>query len=368
MMIKEVQLSIIKMPLKSPFSTALGSVNDREGIIIKVLDEEGRTGYGEVVAFSTPWYTEETVRTSYHMLKDFLIPIVLNNPIKHPNEIKKYFDHIRGNQMAKAGIETAIWDLYAKKVDRPLWKLIDGVQSEIPSGVVVGTHEIKDALSQIDSYLQEGYKRVKVKIKPGMDYKLLKEIRNHFPTIPLMADANSSYSLDDIDLLKSLDEFELLMIEQPLAVDDIVEHSFLQKEIQTPICLDESIITYHDVKSAILLNSCKVINIKIGRVGGLSNALAIHDLCQKHQIQVWCGGMIEFGISRAHNIALSTKEGFTIPGDISASSRFWNEDIILPEVEVKHGFVKAPIQPGIGFEINTKRLQEVTTYIEKYKK
>ena len=156
-----------------------------------------------------------------------------------------------------------------------------------------------------------------------MDYELLKEIRTHFPTIPLMADANSSYSLDDVDLLKSLDEFELLMIEQPLAVDDIVEHSFLQKEIQTPICLDESIITYHDAKSAILLNSCRVINIKIGRVGGLSNALAIHDLCQKHQIQVWCGGMIEFGISRAHNIALSTKEGFTIPGDISASSRFF---------------------------------------------
>ncbi|MGE8206239.1 o-succinylbenzoate synthase [Heyndrickxia sp. NPDC080065] len=367
MKIKEIKLSIIKMPLKLPFSTSLGTVLDREGIIIEVFDTDGAVGYGEVVAFSTPWYTEETVQTCYHMLKDLLIPLILEEPITHPNEVQSRFNHIRGNNMAKAGIETAIWDLYAKLQHQPLWKLINGVRNEVLAGVVVGTQDIKEAIAQINSYLMDGYKRVKVKIKPGSDYLLLKEIRKHCPDIALMADANSAYTLKDIEMLKALDDFELLMIEQPLAVDDIVEHSILKKELKTPICLDESIVTYHDAESAIYLNSCQVINIKIGRVGGLKNAIKIHDLCQKHNIQVWCGGMIEFGISRAHNIALSTKEGFTIPGDISASNRYWEEDIITPQVDIIHGTIKAPSGFGIGYEMNDRRMNQATTYKEYFR-
>ncbi|MEB6551265.1 o-succinylbenzoate synthase [Heyndrickxia sporothermodurans] len=364
MRIHEVNIFIIKMPLKQPFTTALETVNEREGIILEVIDEQGEKGYGEVVAFSTPWYTEETVKTCYHMLKDLLIPLVLDKQINHPNDLQMIFNHIRGNHMAKAGLETAIWDLYSKLVSKPLWTVVNGVRDEVLAGVVVGTANINDAIEQIHVYLEDGYERVKVKIKPGKDYQLIKEIRTYFPDLALMADANSSYTLNDIDVLKSLDKFNLLMIEQPLAVDDIVEHSILQKELKTPICLDESIITYHDAESAIRLNSCGVINIKIGRVGGLHNAIAIHDLCQKNNIQVWCGGMIEFGVSRAHNIALSTKEGFTIPGDLSASNRFWEEDIIYPQVEVANGKVKVPNQPGIGFDINFNRLHQVTTYHE----
>lgn len=352
------------MPLKTPFSTALGTVIEREGMILEVIDEQGAKGYGEVVAFSTPWYTEETVKTCYHMLKDLLIPLVLDKHINHPNDLYMAFNHIRGNHMAKAGLETAIWDVYSKLKSKPLWTMINGVREEVPAGVVVGTENIKNAIEQISSYMENGYERVKVKIKPGKDYQFIKEIRSFFPNLALMADANSSYTLNDIELLKSLDDFNLLMIEQPLAVDDIVEHSILQKELKTPICLDESIITYHDAKSAIQLNSCGVINIKIGRVGGLRNAIAIHDLCRKNDIQVWCGGMIEFGVSRAHNLALSTKEGFTIPGDLSASNRFWEEDIISPQVEVFDGKIKVPNQPGIGFDINFNRLHQVTTYRE----
>ncbi|GIN88196.1 o-succinylbenzoate synthase [Heyndrickxia sporothermodurans] len=366
MKIKEIKLFMIKMPLKMPFSTSLGTVIEREAIIIEVINQDGVKGYGEVVAFSTPWYTEETIQTSYHMLKDFLIPLVFKTPIEQPNEIEKRFRSIRGNHMAKAGLETAIWDLFSKVNQSPLWRYINGTRSEVPAGVVVGSNCIKDALSQIETYLYEGYKRVKVKIKPGSDFQLLKEIRRQFPFLPLMADANSAYTLNDIALLKALDEFNLLMIEQPLAVDDIVEHSRLQQEIKTPVCLDESIVTYHDAESAIKLQSCRVINIKIGRVGGLNNAIAIHDLCQRNGIQVWCGGMIEYGISRAFNIALSTLKGFSIPGDLSASSRFWEEDIILPFVEINNGKIDAPLSPGIGFELNQKRMDQVTYYSETF--
>ncbi|PKR84380.1 o-succinylbenzoate synthase [Heyndrickxia camelliae] len=364
MKIIEAQLSIIKMPLRSPFSTSLSKVTEREAIIIEISDEEGRVGLGEAVPFSTPWYTEETVKTAYHMLKDILLPIIFQQPIQHPREVSKSFEAIRGNHMAKSGIETAIWDLYAKQQRKPLWELVGGVRDRVPAGVVVGTQDPKEAIENIAMYLQEGYKRVKVKIKPGNDYHLLNEIRKHYPTLDLMVDANSAYSLNDVKVLQALDEFQLLMIEQPLGIDDIVEHSILQEKIKTPICLDESIVSLHDAKSAIHLKSCGVINIKIGRVGGLWNAIQMHDLCIANNIKVWCGGMIEFGISKAHNIALATKSGFTIPGDISSSSRYWEEDIISPEIIVRNGEIKAPTGFGIGYEVNKSRLEKVTLYKE----
>jgi len=366
MKIKEAGLYIIKMPLKSPFSTSLSNVTEREAIIIEIKDEDGSIGLGEAVAFSTPWYTEETVKTAFHMLKDILLPLILHQPLQHPSEVSKKLEAIRGNHMAKAGIETAIWDLFAKQQKKPLWELIGGVKENVPAGVVVGTQDPKQAVENISMYLQEGYKRVKVKIKPGNDYHLLKEIRKHYPNLDLMVDANSAYSLNDVQVLQSLDEFDLLMIEQPLGIDDIVEHSILQKQIKTPICLDESIVTLQDAKSAIYLKSCGVINIKIGRVGGLWNAIQMHDICVANNIKVWCGGMIEFGISKAHNIALATKSGFTIPGDISSSSRYWEQDIITPEIKVQNGEIKVPTGYGIGYELNKSRLNEVLLFKEIY--
>lgn len=359
MKIASVEIYVIQMPLKSPFLTHLGAVKDRVGIIVKVTNNDGLSGFGEGVAFSTPWYTEETVETSLHMLKDILIPLLQKHPINRPGEASNLFSSIRRNNMAKAALETALWDLDAKSHSEPLAKTIGGTREIIASGVVVATDSTVKALEQIEQYLEEGYQRIKVKINPNQDYTFLSEIRRHYPDLPLMADANSAYTLKNIDHLKALDEFNLMMIEQPLAHDDMIEHAVLQKEIRTPICLDESIVSFDDARKAIEFGSCKMINIKVGRVGGLYEAKRIHDYCYERGIPVWCGGMIEFGISRAHNIALASLPGFSIPGDISASSRFWEEDIIAPDVTVANGYITVPMAPGIGFDINEKRLQEV---------
>jgi o-succinylbenzoate synthase len=364
--IKAVNLSIIKMPLKHPFTTHLGSVTEREGIIVEVEDSNGFIGYGEGVAFSSPWYTEETVQTSYHMLKDFLVPLLKKKAISHPDGAIALFSSVRRNHMAKAALETALWDLQAKKEGIPLSKLIGGTMEAIPAGVVVGNPNLPEALKQIEGYLEQGFKRVKVKISPEDDYQYISGIRKQFPDLPLMADANSAYSLKDVNRLKALDEYGLLMIEQPLGFDDIVDHAKLQAQIETPICLDESIVTFDDARKAVELGSCKVINIKIGRVGGIGEAKRIHDYCVSKGIPVWAGGMIEFGISRAHNIALASLPGFTIPGDISGSDRYWEQDIIEPEIKVHNGMIKVPESPGIGFELNRERLKEVTVFEDRF--
>jgi o-succinylbenzoate synthase len=364
--IKGVKLSIVKMPLKNPFTTHLGSVTEREAIIVEVEDRNGSIGYGEGVAFSSPWYTEETVQTSYHVLKDFLIPLLSKKGLSHPNEAFHLFSSVRRNHMAKAALETALWDLQAKLEGIPLSALIGGSMESIPAGVVVGNPNLLEALKQIESYLEHGFKRVKVKISPENDFHYISEIRKQFPDLPLMADANSAYSLEDVDRLKALDDFGLLMIEQPLGFDDIIDHAKLQFQIKTPICLDESIVTFDDARKAVELGSCKIINIKIGRVGGLGEAKRIHDYCISKGVPVWVGGMIEFGISRAHNIALASLPGFTIPGDISGSDRYWEKDIIQPEITVLDGMIKIPKRPGIGFELNTKRMKEVTIFEERF--
>lgn len=352
------------MPLKSPFYTHLGTVTEREGIIVEVIDSDGISGYGEGVAFSTPWYTEETVKTSLHILSDILIPLLKNNPIGHPKDAAILFRSIRRNNMAKAGLEMAIWDLHAKRNSESLSANIGGTRKKVAAGVVVAANSLSSSIKQIEKHLEAGYQRIKVKINPQMDYSFLAGIRRHYPALPIMADANSAYTLKDMEKLKALDDFNLMMIEQPLASDDIIQHSLLQRELKTPVCLDESIVSFEDAKNAIDLGSCKIINIKAGRVGGLYEAKRIHDLCLLKGIEVWCGGMIEFGVSRAHNIALASLPGFTIPGDISASNRFWEEDIITPEVKVENGYVDVPDTFGIGFGINEKRLKE-TTLIEK---
>ncbi|WP_371931987.1 o-succinylbenzoate synthase [Mesobacillus subterraneus] len=366
MKIKTVKLSIIKMPLKHPFTTHLGSVTEREAIIVEVEDRNGLIGYGEGVAFSSPWYTEETVKTSYHVLKDFLIPLLKKKGIGHPDEASLLFRSVRRNHMAKAALETALWDLQAKKEGIPLSKLIGGTMEALPAGVVVGNPNLPESLKQIEVYLDQGFKRVKVKISPEDDYAYISGIRKQFPDLPLMADANSAYSLKNVDRLKALDEFGLLMIEQPLGYDDIVDHAKLQAQIETPICLDESIVTFDDARKAVELGSCKVLNIKIGRVGGIGEAKRIHDYCHSKGIPVWAGGMIEFGISRAHNIALASLPGFTIPGDISGSDRYWEEDIIQPDIKVDNGIISIPERPGIGFQLNKKRMNEVTVFEEHF--
>ncbi|MEI5908772.1 o-succinylbenzoate synthase [Bacillus spongiae] len=360
MNLASIQLNLIEMNLKKPFENALGVISKRQAIIIAVKDKEGRVGYGECVAFSTPWYTEETVATCYHILKEHLIPILQKHVIQHPKQVLPLFSSVRRNRMAKAAIETSIWDLYAKQMNQPLWKVIGGVNQKVPAGVVVGTSSVEQALAQINEFVNEGYQRVKVKISPVQDYEILKKIRENFPKLELIADANSSYDLEEVQALKRLDDLDLLMIEQPLDVDDIVQHRLLQQQLKTPICLDESIGSLKDVKNAHELGSCSIINVKIGRVGGLQESIAIHDYCVGNGMKVWCGGMLEFGISRAHNLALSSLPGFTIPGDISSSSRYWDEDIILPEIVVKNGSVSLSCEPGIGVVMNTKRLSEVT--------
>ncbi|WP_335871362.1 o-succinylbenzoate synthase [Bacillus sp. 2205SS5-2] len=360
-----IRLHVIEMNLKTPFETALEVVSNRKGIIVEVIDEDGLVGYGECVAFSTPWYTEETISTCYHMITKSLIPLLQQYSWSHPGEVRSIFASVRRNRMAKAALETAIWDLFAKQQNQPLWKIIGGENKPIPAGVVIGTSSVDMAITQIEEYIHEGYTRIKVKIAPGRDYNVLKKIREKFPKLDIMADANSSYTLADIKSLQKLDELELLMIEQPLDVEDLVDHAKLQQYLQTPICLDESIGTIKDVQDAHNLDSCSVINLKIGRVGGLSEAIAIHDFCLQHQLGVWCGGMLEFGVSRAHNLALSSLPGFIIPGDISSSSRYWEEDIVLPEVVVKNGYVNLMNQPGIGIKLNQKRMGEVTTHKEE---
>jgi O-succinylbenzoate synthase len=356
--IKQVILHRLVMKLKDSFTTSFGTFQEKEFFVVETIDDEGRSGFGESVAFSSPWYSEETVKTNKHIMEDFLIPRLLNSPILHPNDVSKRFEPIRRNNMAKSALEGAVWDLYAKRTNQSLAKALGGEKKQIDVGISIGIQPtVKDLINLVTKYVEEGYKRIKIKIKPGWDYNVLKEVRQNFPNISMMADANSAYTLKDVEQLKKLDDLNLLMIEQPLAHDDIVDHAALQAQISTPICLDESIHSLEDTKKAIELGSCKIINIKIGRVGGLTQSKRIHDYCLDKGIDVWCGGMLEAGIGRAHNIALTTLPQFVLPGDTAASSRYWERDIIDPEVVVENGTITIPESPGIGYDVNRSVLE-----------
>jgi o-succinylbenzoate synthase len=365
--VKRVILRHLQMELKSPFTTSFGSFQKKEFILVEAMDEDGVSGWGESVAFPSPWYNEETVKTNWHMIEDFLLPLLFQAPIAHPEELQQRFSVIRKNQMAKAAIEGAIWDLFAKKQQLPLHKALGGNKKRIEVGVSIGIQKsIDDLLRIIERYVQEGYRRIKIKIKPGWDVEVVKEVRRRFPDVPLMVDANSAYSLEDIDRLKALDEFQLMMIEQPLAPDDTVDHATLQAQLNTPICLDESIHSAEDARKAIQLGSCRIINIKIGRVGGLTEAKRIHDICKENHIPVWCGGMLEAGVGRAHNIAITTLDNFTLPGDTAASSHYWTKDIIVPEVTVHHGTITVPEKSGIGYDVDRQQVDIYTSYAKVY--
>jgi len=298
-----------------------------------------------------------------------LIPIVLKNDIQHPDELfEKWFAHLRGNYMAKAAIEGAVWDLYAKEQNISLARALGGERSKIDVGVSIGIKDsIEETIETIGERLEEGYKRVKLKIRPGWDVALIDRVRQEYPDIPLMADANSAYTLDDMKRLVALDDYQLMMIEQPLAHNDIINHADLQARMKTPICLDESIHSVEDARKALKLGSCKIINIKIGRVGGLTESRKLHDFCQANDIPVWCGGMLESGVGRAHNIAITSLPNFTLPGDTAASSLYWAEDIIEPEVTVQNGEITVPTSPGIGYETNLEKVNKYTVYSRTYR-
>lgn len=368
MKIEQIQLKRLKMPLKSAFETSFGKTTEKEMILV-MAHSGGQTGYGECVALAQPIYNEETNNTVWTMLEEFLIPIVLKEEIPHPEKINKLFAFMKRNHMAKAALEGAIWDLYSKQQGISLSEALGGTRKEIEVGVSIGIESTTDALlTKVQQFIEEGYKKIKIKIKPGWDLEPIHAIRETFGyDIPLMADANSAYTLADTDVLKQLDQFQLMMIEQPLAHDDIVDHSTLQKQLETPICLDESIHSVEDARKAIELESCRIINIKIGRVGGLTNAKEIHDFCEKHNVPVWCGGMLEAGIGRAHNIAIASLSNFTIPGDTSASDRYWQQDIIEPAVILtKQGIVTVPTTPGIGYHVNDEIVSKFTVQEKTY--
>ncbi|WP_019121610.1 o-succinylbenzoate synthase [Brevibacillus massiliensis] len=361
MKLEAITLRRMRMELKAPFTTSFGTFLQKDFILVEMRDQEGNSGWAESVAFAAPWYNEETLETNWHIMKDFLIPLLFETPITHPDEVSQRFAHIRRNNMAKAALEGAVWDLYAKRQNVSLAKALGGERTEIEVGISIGIQKsVKDLLALIDQYVSEGYRRMKVKIKPGWDVDVMAEVRRHFPDILLMADANSAYTMEHADRLKELDAFNLMMIEQPLASDDIVDHAQLQRQLNTPICLDESIHSVEDARKAIELRSCKIINIKIGRVGGLTESKKIHDLCADRNIPVWCGGMLESGVGRAHNIALTTLSNFTMPGDTAASSRYWDRDIIDPEVTVENGVIRVPEQRGIGYEPNRDAIDRFT--------
>lgn len=359
--IKEVILHTVKMKLITPFKTSFGAFNEKHICLVEAIDESGISGWGETVTSDEPYYSEETTFTAVYMLKDFLIPKLIHKEIAHPLDVHGMLDFVKRNKIAKSAIETAIWDVFAKKNGMPLSELVGGSKKEIEVGKSIGIQPTPDKLAEkVGEYVDEGFRKIKVKIAPGADYAYMDAVRRQYPDVPLMADANSAYTLSDIDHLKRLDEYRLMMIEQPLAHDDIVDHALLQKELQTPICLDESIHSLEDARKALGMDSCRIINIKIGRVGGLGEAIRIHDLCRDNGVPVWCGGMLETGIGRAHNIALTSLENFSIPGDTAPSAHYWEEDIIEPEVTMDHGIIQVPEGPGIGFKVNRDKLAKFT--------
>ncbi|HEX2271154.1 MAG TPA: o-succinylbenzoate synthase [Pyrinomonadaceae bacterium] len=351
--IEQVEIRTVRLPLNEPFETSFGRIDSRL-IFLVAVKGGGETGWGEVVAAEEPLYSYETVGTALHVIRDYLAPALLAEPVSDIADLARRLAPFRGHNMAKAGLELAYMDLLARLKCQSLSQLIGGTRDRIPVGVSLGIQPALDQLlDRVDRYLGLGYQRIKLKIKPGWDIKVVEEVRRRHPDILLSVDANAAYTLIDYQHLKELDQFGLLMIEQPLEHDDLMDHARLQAELATPICLDESITGIKRAQQALDLGSCRLINIKIGRVGGYSQALGIHDLCYAKGIPVWCGGMLESGIGRAHNIALASLPGFSLPGDISASSRYFARDLIVPEVAVSaDGTVAAPQGPGLGFEVN----------------
>jgi O-succinylbenzoate synthase len=361
MKIDSIILREIHMRLKSPFETSFGVMQNRRILLVEAV-VDGTSGWGEVTAGETPAYNSETTDTAWHVISDFIAPLVAGKTLAKASNFPEMAGHIRGHEMAKSAVENALWDAEAHLAGVPLARLLGGTRDEIACGVSLGIRENPVALvAKVEEELRSGYQRIKLKIKPGKDYEFVAAVRKQFPEILLSVDANSAYRLEDADHLKRFDQFGLLMMEQPLSWDDIFAHSKLQAAIGSPICLDECIHNTRHALTAIELKACRIINIKGGRVGGHTEACTLQNACKERGVPVWCGGMLESGIGRAHNIAMSTLPGFTLPGDVSASRRYWDEDIIEPAVEVTaKGTIRVPESPGIGYAVRRDRIENLT--------
>jgi o-succinylbenzoate synthase len=364
--LRSVELYLARLPLVRPFTTSSHTKDHLDHILIRVLDQDGAEGWGECASASDPYYCSETSETSWHILRDFLIPGVLGVAWAHPDQAAATWTKVRGNRFAKAGLEMACWDLFARRRGEPIARLLGGTRAEIHSGVSLGIEPTVDGLlEQVARFLGQGYRRIKMKIGPGRDLAYVRAVRERWPDALLMADANSAYRLDNpehVRALQALDELNLMMIEQPLDDDDIFDHAKLQAKLKTPICLDESIHSVDDARKALDMKSCGIVNIKVSRLGGLSEAKRVHDLCQSRGIPVWCGGMHEFGIGRAANVAICSLPGFTLPGDVSASDRAYREDIVDPPIRAHQGAIDVPWdRPGLGFHANLERIKARTT-------
>jgi o-succinylbenzoate synthase len=361
MKVESITLREIQMPLVHFFETSFGRTYTRR-ILLITAHCEGLDGWGECVASENPFYSSEWLESAWPTIKRYLAPAVMGRNLSSAHEATTLMASVRGHRMAKAAIENALWDAEAKQKRQPLWRLLGGTLREIPCGVSIGIQDsIEQLLDKIQIELAAGYRRIKVKVKPGWDINVLERIRSRWPEIVLSCDANSAYTLDQVEHLRKFDQFNLLMIEQPLWDDDIYNHSRLQRQLRTSICLDESIHHARDAAQAIETGACRIINIKVGRVGGFTEAKKVHDVCAAQNIPVWCGGMLEAGVGRVHNIALSTLENFRLPGDVSASKRYWKEDIIEPEVEVTpQGTILIRDEPGTGYTIREDLIEKLT--------
>jgi o-succinylbenzoate synthase len=361
MRIDAIILREVHLPLVRPFETSFGITRERR-ILLAEIQSEGLTGWGECTAGEHPFFSGESTDSAWQTIVNELGPMLAAEPPEHGGECPRIFRQVRGNRMAKATLENAIWDIEAQREGIPLAQLIGGVRDVIPCGVSLGIQSsIPELLAQIEKELASGYQRIKLKCKPGWDVEVFDRVRSRWPGITLSCDANSAYKLRDADHLVTFDAFDLLMIEQPLWDDDFYYHSMLQKRLNTSICLDESIHNRRDALAAIEMESCRIINIKLGRVGGFSEAIAVHNAAQERGVPVWCGGMLESGIGRSHNIALSTLENFSLPGDVSASARYWLEDIVEPEITVSSaGEIEIPDSPGRGYEVRTDLVDRLT--------
>jgi O-succinylbenzoate synthase len=366
MRIDGIVLRELRLPLVRPFETSFGVTRNRR-ILLAEVRADGLVGWGECTAGERPHFSGESTDTAWQVIINELGPMLANSSVDHGGDCPMLFNVVRGNPMAKAALENAIWDLESQREGLPLWQLIGGVREKIPCGVSLGIQKsIPELMDIIERELAAGYQRIKLKCKPGWDVDVFEKVRTQWPDIMLSCDANSAYKLRDADHLVTFDAFDLLMVEQPLWHDDFYYHSMLQKRMATPICLDESIRNRRDALAAIEMESCKIINIKLGRVGGFSEAIAVHNAAQERGIPVWCGGMLESGVGRAHNIALSTLENFRLPGDVSASARYWSEDIIEPEVTVTpEGEIVVSSVPGRGYDVRTDLIDQLTVRKEE---
>lgn len=368
MKIKRAQLYQVDIPLHQPFQTSAVYMTAKKTIILALTDTNDIVGYGECAALEFPYYSEEFRAGAWELLKDQLLPLIVGHEIDHPDDSEQLFHHFRRNKMAKSAVNSALWDLYAKEKGQSLATVLGGNKSRVETGVSIGIQESPAALVKaVRSYLQEGYQRIKMKIRPGKDIEYLRAVRDHFPDATLTADANSAYRLKDVELFKQLDDLDLQMIEQPLEPGDLIDHAELQAQLKTPLCLDESIVELADVRKMIKIGSGRIINIKVSRVGGLTAAKNIQQYAQHHGIDCWGGGMLDAGVQRAQDIAAATLPGYTLANDIAASKRYFNEDIIQPTVELDGTYVNVPDLPGMGFAINWTNLNKFTVQTTEVK-